>query len=89
MVNRNDYDLTNDDIHFLKYIEECCVNGQNKLTLKYKDNHFEIIPHGRIIEVVNENNTVDYYNGFDDFALNHSINGKALIEIVKYLDFSE
>lgn len=87
MIDYKVYDLNNDDIRFLNYIEECCIGGQNKITLDYNGYPFEIVPHGKVIEVVIDNNTVGYYKGFDDLILHHMIDGHSMIEMVKYLDF--
>lgn len=87
MIDLKKYNLSNDDITFLKQIEDWCINGQSEIILEYKGKSFVLEPQGKAIHVYGYNKDLGYYNDFDNLLLNHKIDGKALIELIPDLDF--
>ena len=90
MIDLTNYNLDDDDIIFLIEIENACINGQNEVILKYKGKPFVLEPYGKSVQVVVAVDTiVGEYESFDDLLLNHKIDGKPLIELVKELEYGD
>ena len=90
MIDLTKYNLDDDDIIFLIEIENACINGQNEVVLEYKGKSFVLEPHGKAVQVVVAVDTiVGDYESFDDLLLNHKIDGKPLIELVKDLEYGD
>lgn len=89
MIDLKKYNLTNEDIIFLKKIEDWCTNGQNEIILEYKKKSFVLEPRGKAIQVYGYGNDLGYYNDFDDLLLNYKIDNKPLIELIPYIDFGD
>ena len=89
MIDFTKYNLDDDDIHFLIEIEECCINGQSEIILEYQGKSFVLQPSGKEITVYAYGETLGEYKNFDDFILNHKIDGKPIIQLVKDLDFGD
>ena len=86
MIDLTKYNLNNDDITFLKQIEDWCINGQNEIILEHKRKSFVLEPRGKAIQVYSYGEVLGYYDSFDDLLLNHNIDGKPLIELVTELE---
>ena len=85
-----DDNFDDDDIMFLIEIENACINGQNEVILEYKGKSFVLEPHGKAVQVVIAVDTVaGDYESFDDLLLNHKIDGKPLIELIKDLEYGD
>jgi len=90
MLDLTKYNLDDDDIIFLIEIENACINGQNEVILEYKGKSFVLEPHGNAVQVVVAVDAiVGDYESFDDLLLNHKIDGKPLIELVKELEYGD
>ena len=90
MIDLTKYNFDDDDIIFLIEIENACINGQNEVILEYKGKSFVLEPHGKAVQVVVAVDTiVGDYESFDDLLLNHKIDGKPLIELVKDLEYGD
>ena len=90
MVDLTKYNLDDDDIMFLIQTEDWCINGQSEIILVYKGKSFVLEPHGKAVQVVVAVDTVvGDYESFDDLLLNHKIDGKPLIELVKDLEYGD
>jgi hypothetical protein len=90
MIDLTKYNLDDDDIIFLIEIENACINGQNEVILEYKGKSFVLEPYGKAVQVVVAVDTiVGDYESFDDLLLNHKIDGKPLIELVKELEYGD
>lgn len=89
MIDLSKYNFDDNDIQFLGQIEDWCINGQNEIVLEYKGDSFVLEPHGKEIEVYAHEKKLGHYNNFNDLLLNHKIYGKALIEVIKDLEFGE
>ena len=90
MIDLTPYDFDDDDIKFLLNIEDWCINGQSEIILEYKGSSFVLEPFGKAVQVVVPVDTViGEYDSFDDLLLNHKIDGKPLIELVKDLEFGD
>ena len=90
MHNLTKYDLDNDDILFLIEIQDACINGQNEVILEYKGKSFVLEPLGQAVQVVEVADEVSgKYESFDDLLLNHKIDGKPFIELVKDLEYGD
>lgn len=87
-IDLTKYNLNDDDIQFLLQTESWCINGQSEIILEYKGQTFVLEPHGRAVQVVVAVDTIaGDYESFDDLLLNHKIDGKPLIELVKELEY--
>ena len=90
MIDLTKYHLDEDDIRFLAQIEDWCIGGQSEIILEYKGRTFVLEPSGKTIQVVEVADEVaGEYENFDDLILNHKIDGKPLIELVKDLEYGE
>lgn len=89
MIDYQKYNLDEDDIDFIKRMEDYCIGGQSELVLLYNGHSFVIEPSGTELTVVDRTGTVGEYANFDDLLLGHRIEGKPLIELIKNLDFGE
>ena len=89
MLDLTKYNLDDDDILFLIEIEDACINDQNEVILEYKGKSFVLEPHGKAIHVYAYGEDLGDYESFDDLLLNHKIDGKPLIELVKELEYGE
>lgn len=89
MIDFTKYDLDKDDIKFILEIKDACIKKQNEVVLEYMGNSFVIEPSGEAVMVYANNKMLGTYKSFDDMLLNHKINGKTLICLVKDLDFGE
>lgn len=90
MLDFTKYNLDEDDIRFLVQIEDWCIGGQSEIILEYKGRTFVLEPSGKTIQVVEVADEVaGEYENFDDLLLNHKIDGKPLIELVKDLEYGE
>ncbi|MBQ8689960.1 MAG: hypothetical protein IJ515_06325 [Clostridia bacterium] len=90
MLDLTKYNLEDDDILFLREIEDACINGQNEIILEYKGKSFVLEPLGKAVQVVEVADKIaGRYESFDDLLLNYKVEGKTLIEIVKELEFGE
>lgn len=89
MINYKKYNLSDDNINFLLEVEECCINGQNEIILKYKDKSFVVEPHGKAVQVYAYGEILGNYESFEDFILNYKVDGVPLIEIVNELEYGE
>ncbi len=89
MLDLAKYNLEDDDILFLTEIEDACINGQNEIILEYKGESFVLEPHGKAVQVYAYGEVLGRYESFDDLLLNHRVEGKTLVEIVKELEYGE
>ena len=90
MIDFTKYNLDEDDIRFLAQREDWCIGGQSEIILEYKGRTFVLEPSGKTIQVVEVADEVaGEYENFDDLLLNHKIDGKPLIELVKDLEYGE
>lgn len=89
MIEFRKYKLDDDDIAFFLRIKDYCINGQSELVLEHEGETFSLEPHGEEVVVVNSTGTIGEYSNFGELFLNHKINGKPLIELIKYLEFGE
>jgi len=89
MIIYKNYNLSDDDIQFLIETEDWCINGQSEIILTYKDKSFVLEPHGKAVQVYAYGEILGDYENFDDLLLNHKIDGKPLIELVKELEYGE
>ena len=90
MLDFTKYNLDEDDIRFLAQIEDWCIGGQSEIILEYKGRTFVLEPSGKTIQVVEVADEVaGEYENFDDLLLNHKIDGKPLIELVKELEYGD
>ena len=88
MIDFSKFHLDNEEIEFINDIKED-INNQNEILLEYKGYSFCIEPSGQELTIVDSNGLVGEYDCFDDFLLNHKIDGKPFIEILKELEYSE
>ena len=89
MIDLTKYNFDDDDVLFLTEIEDACINGQNEIILEYKGYSFCIEPSGKEVQLVDETGVVGEYASFDEMLLNHKIDGKPLIELVKDLEYGD
>jgi len=89
MIIYENYNLSDDDIQFLIETEDWCINGQSEIILTYKDKSFVLEPHDKAVQVYAHGEILGNYESFDDLLLNHKIDGKPLIELVKELEYGE
>ena len=89
MLDFTKYNLDNDDIEFLIQTENQCVGGQSEIIWEYKGKSFVLEPHGKVIHVYAYGEDLGDYESFDVLLLNHKIDGKPLIELVKELEYGE
>ena len=89
MIIYKNYNLSDDDIQFLIETEDWCINGQSEIILTYKDKSFVLEPHGKAVQVYAYGEILGDYENFDDLLLNHKIDGKPVIELVKELEYGE
>lgn len=90
MIIYENYNLDDDDIQFLIETEDWCINGQSEIILDYKGKTFVLEPHGKAVQVIEVADQIaGKYESFDDLLLNHKIDGKPLIELVKDLEYGE
>ena len=90
MIIFKNYNLDDDDIEFFLQMYDWCINGQSELILEYKGQSFVIEPSGKSVKVVVAvDRTIGEYESFDDLFLNHKIDGKPLIELIKELEFGD
>lgn len=89
MIDFAKYNLDDDDIEFLCQTEDWCINGQSEIILAYKGKSFVLEPHGKEVEVYAYGETLGEYESFDDLLLNHKIDGKPLIELIKDLEYGD
>lgn len=87
MLDLTKYNLDNDDIEFVSDMRED-IENQNEIILEYKGKSFVLEPSGKTVQVVETAEQVaEKYDDFDDLLLNYKIDGKPLIELVKYLEY--
>ena len=84
MLDLTKYNLDDDDIMFLIQTEDWCINGQSEIILEYKGKSL-----GKALQVYAYGENLGYYESFDDLLLNHKIDGKPLIELVKELEYGD
>ena len=89
MIDFTKYNLDNDDIEFLIQTENWCIGEQSEIIWEYKGKSFVLEPHGKAIHVYAYGEDLGDYESFDDLLLNHKIDGKPLIELVKELEYGE
>ena len=89
MLDLTKYNLDDDDIMFLIQTEDWCINGQSEIILEYKGKSFVWEPLGKALQFYADGETLGYYESFDDLLLNHKIDGKPLIELVKELEYGD
>ena len=90
MIDLTQYNFDDDDIEFLLQIEDWCINGQSEIILAYKGKTFVIEPLGKAVQVVVAAGTIaGEYESFDDMLLNHKIDGKPLVELMKDLEYGD
>ena len=89
MLDLTKYNLNDNDILFLVEIEDACINGQNEIILEYKGKSFVLEPRGKAVHVYAYGEVLGDYVNFDDLLLNHKIDGKPLIELVKELEYGD
>ena len=89
MIDLTKYNLEDDDIEFLIQTEDWCINGQSEIILEYKGSSFVLEPHGKKVEVYAYGKTLGEYASFDDLLLNHKIDDKPLIELIKELEYGD
>ena len=89
MLDLTKYNLDDNDILFLAEIEDACINGQNEIVLEYKGKSFVLEPRGKAVHVYAYGEVLGDYVNFDDLLLNHKIDGKPLIELVKELEYGD
>ena len=89
MIDFKKYGLDSKDIEFISQVEELCINGQNEVTLDYNGQSFVLEPSGNSINVYAHDTDLGHYKNFEDLLLNHKINEKPLIRLIKDLDFGE
>ena len=90
MIIYENYNLDDDDIQFLIETEDWCINGQSEIILDYKGKTFVLEQHGKAVQVIEVADQIaGKYESFDDLLLNHKIDGKPLIELVKDLEYGE
>ena len=54
--------------------------------MEYKGKSFVLEPHGKAVQIYAYGEFLGDYESFDDLLLNHKIDGKPLIELVKELE---
>ena len=89
MLDLTKYHLDDDDIQFLLQTEAWCINGQSEIILEYKGKSFVLEPQGKAVRVYTYGENLGEYESFDDLLLNHIIDGKPLIELVKELEYGD
>ena len=90
MIDFSKYNLSKEDIEFILQTEDWCINGQSEIILEYKGNSFVLEPYGKAVQVVVAVDTiVGDYESFEDLLLNHKIDGKPLIELIKDIEYGE
>lgn len=89
MIDFNKYNLDEDDIQFYRDMENCCINGQSEIVLAYNGKSFVLEPHGKAVQVYAYGEVLGDYDSFDNLFLNHQIDGKPLIEILKHLEYGD
>ncbi len=89
MIEFEKYNLDDEDIQFFLRMEDYCINGQSELILEYKGKSFVLEPSGKTVQVYAYGETLGKYENFDDLFLNHKIDGKSLIELIKDLEFGD
>ena len=57
--------------------------------MEYKGKSFVLEPHGKAVQVYAYGEVLGDYETFDDLLLNHKIDGKPLIELVKELEYGD
>lgn len=88
LTNPRNSNYDENDLKFLDRIKCDCEN-LNEVILQYNDKSFVIDPHGKKIEVYAYGETLGFYEDCEDLFLNHRIDGKPLITLIKQLDFGE
>lgn len=88
MLDLTRYNLDDDDIEFVEDMKED-IENQNEIILAYQGKSFVLEPRGEAVHVYAYGEVLGYYENFDDLLLNHKIDGKPLIELVKDLDYGE
>lgn len=90
MIDFSKYDLSKEDIEFILQVEDFCINGQSEIVLEYKGKTFVLEPHGKSVQViVAVDKIVGDYKSFEDLLLNHKIDGKPLIQLIKDIEHGE
>ena len=89
MVDLTKYNLDDEDIEFVLQIENWCINGQSEIVLSYRDKSFVIEPHGKAVQVYAYGEVLGCYDNFDDLLLNHKIDGRPLIDLIKELEYGD
>ena len=86
MIDFTKYNLDEDDKYIIDVIYGN-TESQTNLGLCYKhEKHFDIDNYCDKVHVFMNNNEVGTFNDVDELLLNFKIDGKPLIEVVKYLD---
>lgn len=89
MIDLTKYSLDDDDIKFIVQTEDWCINGQSEIVLEYQGKSFVLEPHGKSVQVYAYGEILGEYKDFDDLLLNHKIDDKPLIELIKYIEYGE
>ena len=88
MIDLTKYNLNDDDIEFVKDIKQD-IKNQNEIILEYMGKSFVLEPHGNAVQVYAYGEILGNYESIDDLFLNHKIDGKSLIELVKNLEYGK
>ena len=88
MLDLIKYNLDDDDIEFVKDMKED-IENQNEIVLAYQGKSFVLEPRGETVHVYAYGEVLGDYESFDDLLLNHKIDGKPLIKLLKDLDYGE
>ena len=88
MLDLTKYNLDDDDIEFVKDMKED-IENQNEIILAYQGKTFVLEPSGVAVHVYAYGEDLGDYESFDDLLLNHKIDGKPLIELVKELEYGD
>ena len=88
MLDFTKYNLDDDDIEFVKDMKED-IENQNEIILAYQGKSFVLEPSGEAVHVYAYGEDLGDYESFDDLLLNHKIDGKPLIELVKALAYGD
>lgn len=89
MIDFTKYNLDDDDIAFILEIKDSCINDQNEIILAYKGKSFVLEPRAKAVRVYAYGKDIGDYDDFDELLMNHKIDGKPLIDLVKDLEYGE
>ncbi|MBP5427859.1 MAG: hypothetical protein J6Z04_01040 [Clostridia bacterium] len=86
MIDYSLYNLNQDDLEFLKDIEDALEN-QNEVVLQYKDLSFVIEPGGKTCVVISFEKTLGKFADFDDLLLHFLLDGSPMIEKISEIEY--